>query len=359
MGNIITIIPAYEPDERLIDLLKDIVAKDAGTVVMVDDGSGPEYKDIFDKACETIGEQGILLTHEVNKGKGRALKTAFSYILENMGDDLVGVVTADSDGQHSVDCMGKVKEALLSSPDSLILGVRSFNKKEIPWKSYYGNKITMNFMSYVSGVTVSDTQTGLRGIPKAFMKDLLDTEGERFEFETRMLLETVDRYPIVEVPILTIYDSKENHSTHFNTFKDSFRIYKILAAKFVKYLIASVSSCVIDIILFAVFCHLLRGYFPVYYVAASTILARVISACCNFVMNYALVFRSSENKGKAAVKYVILAVLQMTASALIVTGLCKLFVSAPEVAVKIPVDLILFFLSYFIQRKFVFSSKKQ
>ena len=358
MGKIITVIPAYEPDERLIDLLKDIAASDLGEVVMVDDGSGPDYKEIFDRAKETIGDKGILLTHEVNKGKGRALKTAFAYLLENT-EDLTGVVTADSDGQHSVECIRKVKASLLDNPGSLILGVRTFNKKEIPWKSYYGNKITMKFMSYVSGVKVSDTQTGLRGIPKDFMRDLLDTEGERFEFETKMLLETVDRYPIVEVPIMTIYDSKENHSTHFNSFKDSFRIYKILAGKFVKYLIASLTSCIIDVVLFAVFCHFLKDSFPLMYITLSTVIARVISACCNYAMNYALVFKSKENKGVAALKYFLLAAVQMSASALFVTLLSRLLTFIPEFVIKIVVDMILFFVSYFIQRKFVFASSKK
>lgn len=357
IDKIVTIIPAYEPDDRLITLLDDLVSNGCGYTVIVDDGSGPDYAGIFEQARERIRDNGIVLTHEVNKGKGRALKTAFAYILENTGDGFIGVVTADSDGQHTPECIGKIKDALEKEPDSLILGVRAFTKDEIPWKSYYGNTITRKIMKYVSGVDVSDTQTGLRGIPKKFMGELLDTEGERFEFETRMLLETVDRYPIKEVQIRTVYDSIDEHQTHFSPFKDSIKIYKVLGAKFAKYLISSVLSCVVDIALFAVFCHFFRDSLPLMYITLSTVLARVISACFNYLVNYAVVFKSNENKGKAAVKYFVLAALQMSASALFVTLLHTVLAFIPETVIKIVVDMILFFLSYFIQRKFVFSSK--
>jgi putative flippase GtrA len=220
----------------------------------------------------------------------------------------------------------------------------------------------MKVLSYVSGVRVSDTQTGLRGIPRAFMRDLLDVPGERFEFETQMLLETAGRYPIEEVPIRTIYDSKENHQTHFNPLKDSVRIYRILGAKFIKYLFASLSSCVIDLVLFALFCRLLKGAMPtapaplnrIPYVAAATILARVLSATYNFTMNYKVVFRSREKVGGSAAKYIALALVQMLLSAVLVTGGTALLPMLPEVLVKAVVDTVLFLVSYYVQRKYVF-----
>ena len=318
------IIPAYEPDERMLHLLNTMEEKGIGPVVIVDDGSGPEYADLFAQAQEYVRRLGgTILTHEVNRGKGRALKTAFAHILEAY-PDAAGGVTADSDGQHTADCILSVRQALEDHPDNLILGVRRFDEEGVPWRSRAGNKITEKVFSYVSGVHVTDTQTGLRGIPRAFMKDLLDVPGERFEFET-----------------------------HFNTFSDSVKIYRILAKKYLKYVFASVSSCVIDLALFAVFCFFLKERVPAY-ITVSTVLARVISAVYNYIITYKVVFASKQKVTVSGMKFFLLAVVQMSLSALLVTAGCALLPFLPEVAVKAFVDCVLFFISYTVQQKYIF-----
>ncbi|MDO5476616.1 MAG: glycosyltransferase [Eubacteriales bacterium] len=356
------IIPAYEPDERLLALLEDFCAQGIRGVILVDDGSGEAYTELFERAQVYLQElDGTLLIHEVNRGKGRALKTAFAWILDH-DPDAPGVVTADSDGQHTVDCIRAVMQRLREKPDALVLGVRTFDGEDVPWKSAFGNRLTMKVLGYVSGVQVSDTQTGLRGIPRAFMRELLDVPGDRFEFETQMLLETAGCYPIEEVPIQTIYDSKENHQTHFNPLKDSIRIYRILGAKFLKYLFASLSSCVIDLVLFALFCPLLKSRLllaptplnRIPYVAAATVLARILSATYNFAMNYRVVFGSREKVRSSAARYILLAAVQMFLSAVLVTGGTALLPAVPEVVVKAVVDTVLFLVSYYVQRKYVF-----
>ena len=349
------IIPAYEPDERLLCLLEDFRKGDIRDVVIVDDGSGNNYKEIFEKARLILDEiRGCVLTHEVNRGKGRALKTAFAYVLAHY-PDAIGVVTADSDGQHTADCIRSVRRSLADNPSGLILGVRTFDGENVPWKSAFGNKLTMRVLGYVSGVRVSDTQTGLRGIPRTFMQELINVLGERFEFETRMLLESAGRYPIEEVPIRTIYDSRENHQTHFDPLRDSIRIYRILGAKFIRYLFASLSSSILDLALFALFCGILRNRpisFP--YVACATIFARILSATYNFTMNYRLVFRSRERVGSSAIKYVTLAIIQMGLSAILVTCGTVMLPMLPEVLVKALIDTLLFMVSYYVQRKYIF-----
>ncbi len=346
------IIPSYEPDERLTELMSTLVTEDVN-VVVVDDGSGENYKEVFDKVKEILGSKGIVLTHNVNKGKGRALKTAFQYVLDNI-PDAIGAVTADSDGQHTKECIKAVSESLEEHPDSLILGVRRFDGEDVPWKSRFGNTLTLKVMKIVSGLSVSDTQTGLRGIPRKFMEELLTVDGERFEFETRMLLETVNKYNIVEVPIETIYDSKENHQTHFDPFLDSIKIYKILFEKFIRYVFAALSSFVIDIALFTIFCMLLKGWNPDLYAAAATVLARIISATYNYFVNYVFVFRSNEKKLVSAGKYLVLAAAQMGSSALLVTLAIHIFPHTHETVLKTVVDTILFFVNYQIQKRYVF-----
>ena len=346
------IIPSYEPDERLLQLLNTLKDYPFGPVLLVNDGSDPAYQIFFDQAKELLPDKLISLSHEVNQGKGRALKTAFSYVTEHF-PDAVGCVTADSDGQHSVTAIQSIAQGLNEHPESLILGIRTFDGENIPWKSRFGNTITISVFSYIAGTKVHDTQTGLRGIPLGLMKEMLDVSYDRFEFEMQMLLEASANYPIIEIPIDTIYDSRENHQTHFRPVSDSAKIYAILGKRFLKYSLASLSSSIIDLLLFTILCHFLRNSMTGY-VALCTVLARIVSATYNCAINYKVVFKSRENPGKAATEYALLAVVQMTMSALLCTGGVLLLPVLPEAVVKIGVDTALFFASYYLQQKVVF-----
>lgn len=362
------IIPAYEPDERLIDLLEELKRDEFTRVVVVDDGSGKEYQSLFARVkaypfCE-------VLCHEQNQGKGRALKTAFAYCL-NSYPDMIGVVTADSDGQHTPADICLCMKAMEENPKQLIMGVRDFSGEDVPWKSSFGNGTTRLVCKLLCGVAVSDTQTGLRGIPRDFMAELLSVAGERFEFETNMLIESKGKYPIKEVTIQTIYESKEHHQTHFHPFKDSIKIYRIFGKMLLKFILSSLSSSVIDLGLFTLFCFLLKPvdfsgvtevfgglsrYEGVLYVTVAAVAARLISATYNYLMNYCFVFKSKEHKGKALGKYVLLAAIQMSLSAGLVTLFVFLLPFLPELLIKIVIDVILFIISYWIQREIVFKA---
>ncbi len=345
------IIPAYEPDEKLPRLLASLRECGFSHLILVDDGSGEKYRHFFEQAKREFGCH--VLYHAVNQGKGRALKTAFNYALHRY-PDAAGCVTADSDGQHSPECILSCGEALLANPGSLVLGCRCFDREDVPARSEFGNKCTRVVMKYVAGISVSDTQTGLRGIPASFMRELLLVKGERFEFETNMLMETkARRIPIVEIPIKTIY-IEENKTSHFNPVKDSVRIYMI----FGKFLFSSLSSSVVDLALFSVFCYLFKEsrQGSVTYITVSTVLARILSAVYNYSLNYKVVFQSRSSVRATGVRYFLLAAVQMSLSAFLVGRLYPLFGGA-EVIVKMPVDILLFFLSFFIQREFVYTDR--
>lgn len=349
------IIPAYEPDEKLLTLLGQLKEAGIRNMIVVDDGSGSGYQELFRRAEETEG--CMVLHHAVNLGKGRALKTAFNACLLRF-PGLCGCVTADSDGQHTprdiLACMRKLWE----NPEALVLGCRNFDAADVPVRSSFGNKCTRKVFGYLVGLSVSDTQTGLRAIPAPFMRALMNVRGERFEYETNMLIETKNlSVPILEVPVETIY-LEENKTSHFNPVKDSIRIYMV----FGKFLFSSLSSSVLDLLLFALFCRILQeasGFFTgLPYIVGATVLARVISAVYNFLLNYKVVFRSNANLAATAVKYFALAVCQMFCSAFLVNELFGLL-GGHEVAVKIPVDVLLFFLSFVIQREFVYRKKER
>ena len=210
------VVPVWGAERTLDRCVQSILGQRlrTGTLacVLVDDGSGPEYRELFGRARSEYGAK--VLHHAVNLGKGRALKTAFNECLQS-DPDAIGCVTADSDGQHTAACIRKCMEAMAEHPMALVMGCRDFDGKDVPSRSAFGNKATRLVMRYMAGVAVSDTQTGLRGIPRGLMARLMNVSGERFEFETNMLLETkAAQVPILEVPISTIYLEK-NRSSHF------------------------------------------------------------------------------------------------------------------------------------------------
>lgn len=342
------IIPAYEPDEKLIALIQKLRENHIENIVLVDDGSGEAYQDIFREAEECFGSR--VLRHAVNLGKGRALKTGFNFCLLNFGEE-AGCVTADSDGQHSPECIMRCMKSLEEAPDTFFLGCRNFDEENVPFRSGFGNKCTRRLLRYLTGIQISDTQTGLRAIPVSFMRLLLSVHGERFEFETNMLIEAKkNEIPIKEVAIRTIY-IEENRTSHFHAIKDSARIYLI----FGKFLFSSLSSSVLDLLLFSLLCHFLRetSVGEITYITAATVLARVISAVYNYLLNYKVVFKSRNTIRKTGIRYLLLAVVQMGCSALLVNLLYPLF-GGYEVFVKMPVDVLLFFASFVIQRELVY-----
>lgn len=237
----------------------------------------------------------------------------------------------------------------------MILGSRCFESIDIPWKSRLGNLCTEKVFSYAFGFHVRDTQTGLRGIPMCFMQQIIDVPGDRFEYEMRMLIEAVDSIGVEEVPIETVYESKTEHQTHFRPVKDSAKIYAILLKTLIKYSFVSLSSFALDIIVFSLLCSMLKFTSYTWYIVASTVIARVISAVYNFFMNYRLVFESKKEPYKAGCRYFVLALAQMLFSAVIVDLLAKYVMTfTVETVVKIFVDTCLSLCSYYIQRKYVF-----
>lgn len=354
MNEVIPIlIPSYQPDERFIDLLKALKEANLGPVVIVDDGSGSEYQHIFKEAEALIVDLGgVLLHHDINRGKGRGLKTGFTFIMEKW-PDAIGCITCDSDGQHSPEAILSVRNEMLTHQNALILGSRSFDGDNVPRKSRIGNKFIATMFRYVTGNRIVDTQTGLRGIPMDFMRTLPDVKGERFEYEMRMLVETAGKVPVIEIPIETIYDSVDNHQTHFNPFKDSMKIFFILLLAFLRFVFSSLTSCIIDLAFFQIFCWILAPHTIVYTLPA-TILARIISATYNFTVNYKIVFKSEGNVLKALARFAGLAVTWMFLSAGLVTGGNLLLPWIPDIIIKMIVDTSLFFVSFKLQQKFVF-----
>ena len=204
-------------------------------------------------------------------------------------------------------------------------------------------------MRLLCGVNVSDTQTGLRAVPLEFMKKLMNVTGERYEFETNMLLETqAQKVPLREIAIETIY-IEENRRSHFRPLIDSVRIY----ALFLKFIFASLSSSVVDIALFSALVWTLKPFVIEGYIFAATVLARIASALFNYIVNSKAVFQKEMGR-KTMLKYFALCIVQMCMSGLLVSVFYRLLPYS-EVTVKICVDVLLFFISFQVQKRWIFS----
>lgn len=352
MSAIPLIIPSYQPGERLIELIGALRGYAFGPIVLVDDGSGPHYAALFDRALELLGDRAVLLRHEDNRGKGAALKTAFRWALD-LEPELLGVVTADSDGQHSPRDVERIALALVDDPHALILGSRRFDGPGVPWASRFGNTLTSRVLAAVAGLRLTDTQTGLRAIPADLLPALLEVEGERFEYETRVLLE-LEHARVKEIEIETIYDSPHDHATHFDPLRDSIRIYRIFLGEFLRFSSSSLMSALVDLAVFQILATAFRAGGIGGAIALATIIARIASSTVNYLANRRIVFRSTKAHTAASPRYFALVIAIMAASAAGTTILHTAFPFIAPVIVKIGVDALLFLVSYRIQRRHVF-----
>ena len=349
MENII-LIPSLNPDEKLLQLVKSLKELNIEKIVIVNDGSDASCLHIFEKLSREYN--CTVLTHEKNEGKGAALKTGIDAI-NKMGLNIAGYVTADADGQHSPHDIARIAGVLNNNPSSLILGVRDFNKNNVPFKSRYGNKITSVIFLLISGRRCSDTQTGLRGIPFNLTDEILKIDGQRFEYETNMLMQLAkNKINFIEVPIETIYVDN-NRKSHFRPFRDSFLIY----GQILKFILSSVLSAIIDLTLFTLFRTTI--FSPFYYkIIFSTITARIISGIFNYNANKIAVFKNKEKNVKPFLKYAALFLTQMTLSSIFVHMLANIK-DTNATLIKMIVDTLLFILSFITQKIFVFKSGKK
>ena len=361
------LIPSLSPDEKLPAYVKDLIEAQYGLILVVDDGSAPEYQPIFERISGWPGCQ--VLHHEVNRGKGAALRTGYAYILEHT--DFEGVITADSDGQHTVDDTAKLAEQLTGDKAELLLGSRDFSRHstQVPPKSKVGNRITSVVFALLYGHYLPDTQTGLRGMNRPMLEDCLKITGDRFEYEMNQLI-WCSRYniPMIVVPIETVYHD-ENQGTHFHPIRDSWRIYKLILGNFFKFMSASLICFLVDFILFTLLKRipwLARLEMDTPWLRAlsrsteaillATMIARVVSASLNFILNEKMVFNIKQCKG-AVWRYIMLCVAVMLISGIVVSALHAI-TGINSSAIKIVVDLILFVLNYRIQRSWVFAQPK-
>jgi len=145
--NLAILIPAYQPDEKLTELVYKLAAMGFPILLIVNDGSGRECREVFEK-CGLVPGCSVLPLKQ-NMGKGFALKTGMRRILD-IDPHIAGCITVDADGQHLAEDIGRIREAFCENPSSLILGCRDFDEEQVPFKSRFGNRITRSLFRVIT-----------------------------------------------------------------------------------------------------------------------------------------------------------------------------------------------------------------
>ena len=359
----IALIPAYEPDRKMIGLIEEL--KHLGfDIVVVDDGSGKDYEEIFEEASQN----STVLTHPQNLGKGAALKTGMRYINKYLsycetvmtkagavtvsGREAV-IVTVDADGQHMPADVLRIAKIAETRSNALVLGSRALDQ-DVPLRSKFGNTVTRHVYSLSTGVKVHDTQTGLRAFRQNMIPMLLTIDGDRYEYEINMLLRLAsDGVPIIEEEIETVYEDN-NSGSHFRTVVDSVKVYK----EILKFSASSLASFAIDYCMYALLLAITGAAGIAGSVAVSNIGARLVSGAANYTMNRKLVFKSRTGFAKSAAQYILLAAFILAGNTIVLSMLTG-YLGINVLIAKLITELLFFAISWTVQRYVIFFKENE
>ena len=338
------LIPSFNPNHNLLDLVEGLSKNPWNQIIVVNDGSSSESQILFNKLKAIHNVH--LINHSKNQGKVAALKTGIKHI-NNKSARLDGLITVDSDGQHLIEDIDNIAKIVKNRENDVIFGVRSFDKST-PFRSRFGNKITKHLLYALNGLSIDDTQTGLRYLPISILSELSKLPGNKYEYEFECLFAIKKLgYKITQIQIKTVYINN-NADSHFRPLIDSARIYAVFA----RFSLSSFLSFGVDITIFALFFSLLESIF------IATMIARIISGIFNFILNRNFVFQVHRNNQliKESIGYIILWTTLLISSGLIVSSIQ----GSPAYMVipfKIMVDLLLFFIAFYVQKNIIFINR--
>ena len=268
------IIPAYEPDEKLRTLAAELKAQEFD-ILIVDDGSGESCQQYF------ADLSAVVLHHSENKGKGAALKTGLSHVLEYFPETEC-IITADADGQHPVSDILRVQDELDRGHD-FVITTRILKSAKTPLKSQIGNALSRFFFCIANNHYLPDNQSGLRGFSIKHIDWMLQVKGEKYDYElTVLLIAEKQGIRAKRVAIDAVYFDN-NSNTHFKPLVDTLRIYRQFFATEIFAVIAGILAIIMVLI-----SDILFGY---RYLFPTCIAAWVVHAVLCFVVERYTIFR--------------------------------------------------------------------
>jgi len=209
------IIPTYNNDKTLASVI-DKVLEFTDQIIVVNDGCS-------DSTAEILAgyDQIEVVTHEVNQGKGVALKDGFKKAVE-LGFRYA--ITIDSDGQHKPEELPNFIEKIEEEPDSLIVGARNMEQASVPGKSSFGHKFSNFWYKVETGIDLPDTQSGYRLYPIRLL-DGMRFLTPKFEFEIEVIVRAAWKgINVISVPVSVYYAPAETRVSHFRPLQDFTRV---------------------------------------------------------------------------------------------------------------------------------------
>jgi uncharacterized protein (DUF2062 family) len=211
---IAVVIPVYNQPDRLREVVGRCLAVHP-CILVVDDGSDPQVAPLVaDLRVE-------VLRHEVNRGKGAALRTAARRLREQGATHMI---TLDADAQHDPEDLPRMLAALHAHPEALILGVRDFDGEAVPGSSRFGRAFGNFWVRVQTGTRVHDIQSGFRAYPVALI-EALPCLTRRYAFEVEVVVRALwGGVPVQEVPVRVRYAPADRRNSHFHKLWDNLRL---------------------------------------------------------------------------------------------------------------------------------------
>ena len=211
------VVPTFNNDQSLAGVIQDLLSY-THNIIIVNDGSTDNTDQILKEH-----PQLEILTFEQNRGKGSALREGFQ-LAEKLGFEYA--ISIDSDGQHYPDdlavFLNELESKTPSGPEILLVGDRNMGQDGIPGKSSTGNKFSNFWYLAVTGINLSDTQSGYRLYPLKIINPI-KIYTRKFEYEIEIIVKAAWRgVDVRNIPIKVLYP--ENRVTHFRPFLDISRI---------------------------------------------------------------------------------------------------------------------------------------
>lgn len=349
------IIPSLNPDKSLTDYVKKIINNNLKPVIIVNDGSNCIYNNIFEELADIEG--CIVLTHEVNRGKGAALKTAYRYFIDNY-PFYSGLITADADGQHDIDDIIKISKIIENTTSKkAVLGQRDLYNKNVPIRSRIGNATSALLFSVLYGCNIWDTQSGLRGFTTDLIESMLNIKGDRYDYEMNVLAYLrIKNIDIIKLTIKTIY-MNDNKGSHFRTFYDASRIFIRILSSFFAYISKYIAASLIDLLIFALCFYLFFIDVELAQkILLATIIARIGSSIVNYIVNHKKLSTYDIPPKNKVIRYYLFWLAQIIVSYFAVLKF-SLTENINIVFIKLIVDLLISIISYQIQKRLDFKKR--
>lgn len=212
-GSVWVVIPAYNEETAIPAVVGSLRSAGYSLICVVDDGSQDRTGD----AARLAGS--YVLRHLINLGQGAALQTGIDYALRSGADY---ICTFDADGQHAVESLAALLEALVSKGADAALGSRFLGPtSDIPRGRKLLLKAALAFTRMHSGLQVSDTHNGLRAFTR-HAAELLTIEQPRMAHASEILQKLkANHLSYCEVPVTVKYSpySKAKGQSGFDSVK--------------------------------------------------------------------------------------------------------------------------------------------